>query len=97
MIPWQMEEREGEAHIHIEARSVPRWQLQRYLVKLGGQVQIAETHITGQGWQAQIRPGAPYRIGSLTIGVNHLHLSGDAATLRRLMDSLGLWLMRGGG
>ena len=97
MIPWQMEERDGQARIHIKARSIPRWQLQRYLVKLGGQVQVEETHITGPGWQAQISRGEPYRIGSLAIGVNYLDLSGDEQALRQLMDSLGLWLIRGGG
>lgn len=97
MIPWQIDIIDGKPTVHLEVRSMSPWQVQRYLVKLGGQVIEEEALIQGPNWRATLRRGEPVALGSLRIGVTVLDLFAPEDTLRDLMASLSLWLMRGGG
>lgn len=97
MIPWQIDTVDGQPTVHIEARSMSPWQVQRYLVKLGGQVLEEHRHVVGDGWEARLKRGQPVGLGSLKIGVVQLDLFGDEETLESMMKKLSLWLMRGGG
>ena len=97
MIPWQMEYEDGQAKVHIEVRSTAPWLVERYLVKLGGTVVEKERHVAGPGWEARLERGEPVALGSLRIGRTFLDLTGSEEALSELMDTLGVWLMRGGG
>ncbi len=97
MIPWRIDYVDGKPMVHIEVRSMSPWQVERYLVKLGGEVKAKDSYIVGKGWEARLQRGEPVALGALRIGVVHMDLFGDEATLHALMDKLSLWLMRGGG
>lgn len=97
MIPWQIDYVDDEPTVHIELRSTPLWLMQRYLVKLGGTVKEQERYVVGPGWSAQLEKGEPVHLGSLQIGVAYLDLFGSEETLAGLMQTLEIWLMRGGG
>ncbi|NOZ72326.1 MAG: DUF1952 domain-containing protein [Chloroflexi bacterium] len=97
MIPWQIDYAEGVPRVHIEVRSMSPWQVQRYLLKLGGCVVQEESYIVGRGWEACLEKSEPVGIGSLRIGVVQLDIYGLEEELKRLMKSLSLWLVRGGG
>lgn len=97
MIPWQIEYIDGVPTVHIELRSTGLWLVQRYLLKLGGEVIEEEKRIQGPGWEATMTRAEPLEMGSLRIGRAYLDIRGQEAALRELMASLGVWLMRGGG
>lgn len=97
MIPWEIDYAGNVPRVHIEVRSMSPWQVQRYLIKLGGRVVEEDRYVVGDGWDACLERGEPVGLGSLRIGVVQLDLFGVEAELRRLMESLSLWLMRGGG
>jgi len=97
MIPWQIDYVDDKPTVHIELRSTPLWLAERYLIKLGGAVVESERHIVGPDWEAWLEKGEPVKIGSLRIGVAYLDLFGTEEVLEGLMQTLGIWLMRGGG
>ena len=99
MIPWQITwDDQGVPWVHIELRSTPLWLVESYLVKLEGKVVEPERRIQGPDWEAFMRPDEPVQLGSLRIGRGWLDIQGeDEAALTRLMEPLGLMLMRGGG
>ncbi len=97
MIPWQIDYVDETPTVPIELRSTPLWMAERYLVKLGGEVVEPERLVVGPEWEAWLEKGEPVKIGSLQIGVAYLNLYGAEETLEELMQTLGIWLMRGGG
>jgi hypothetical protein len=97
MIPWEINYTGEVPHVHIEVRSMSPWQVQRYLIKLGGRVVEEGRYVVGNGWDACLERGKSVKLGSLRIGVVQLDLFGVERELQRLMASLSLWLMRGGG
>ena len=97
MIPWQIDYVDDKPTVHIELRSTPLWLVERYLLKLGGIVVQPERQVVGPEWEAWLEKGEPLKLGSLRIGVAYLYLFGTEEALEGLMQTLGIWLMRGGG
>jgi hypothetical protein len=75
--------------------AIPLWLLREYLEELGG-VAESETHVSGDGWRAELTKLPDHHLGSLRIGRVELRLHGEPEALARLRPGLDRKTMRAG-
>ncbi len=80
----------------VRFNAIPLWLMKAYLTELGA-TETTENVLVATGWQAEVRPGEPYRIGSLVVGATEVTLAGDAAAIEAMLQKLQWKTMRGGG
>jgi len=83
-------------HWENDICGVPVWLLHEYLHELGGTI-IANSHLSGQGWEVLLEPMEDYKVGSLSVGQVHLHLKADADIFNEIQVAIEKKLLRAGG
>lgn len=82
--------------MRLTFNAIPLWLMKAYLVELGA-AETEENVMTAAGWRAVVSKAEPFRLGSLTVGVTALDLSGDPAAIEVMLEKLHWKTLRGGG
>jgi hypothetical protein len=82
--------------VKLSFNAIPLWLMKTYLSELGATEQ-AENRLVAEAWEAVVRKGEPFQLGSLVVGVTEVEFSGDEAAINALLEKLHWKTLRGGG
>ena len=78
-----------------QLHAIPLWLLREYLEELGGEA-LADNHVVGDGWEAELEKMPPRQVGSLRVGIVQITIMGSPEKLEVLLPDFEKRTMRAG-